>query len=568
VTAADTVPAGAAVRDGPARAPVAGAHIIWPIGATLTVALIAMPVLAITWIALFPTENAWAHLAATVLPGYIGTTLLLMLGVGIGVALMGTGAAWLVAMCRFPGRKVFAWLLIMPMAMPAYVIAYTYTDILEYAGPVQTALRAVFGWHDARDYWFPPVRSIGGAIAMLTLVLYPYVYLLARAAFLEQSVCALEVSRTLGRGPRESFLRVALPLARPAIVVGVMLALMETLNDFGTVDFFAVRTLTAGVFDVWFDMGNPGGAAQIALVLLGFVVLLIWLERHSRRRQRFHGTTTRRKPPQGFQLRGWKAGMAMLGCAFPAVAGFFVPAGVLLNYAVRHLGEDEFAATLSHAGNSVMLASIAAALTLVIGVFLAYAQRLWPSVLVRGAVRWASIGYALPGIAIAIGVLLPVGAFDNAVDSYMRDAFGISTGLLISGGIGALLIAYVVRFLAVSLGASESGLGKVTPNVDMAARTLGHGPFATLVRVHLPLIRGSVLTGAVLVFVDTMKELPATLVLRPFNFDTLATFVYQYASSEQLEDCSLAALTIVAAGILPVILLNHMIARETRDRHR
>lgn len=548
-----------------ARASVAGVHAVWPVGATLTAALIALPILAIAWIAFFPTENIWGHLAATVLPGYIATTVLLMVGVGIGVAVIGTGTAWLVAMCRFPGRKIFAWLLILPMAMPAYVIAYSYTDLLEYAGPVQSALRAAFGWANARDYWFPRIRGDGGAIAMLTLVLYPYVYLLARAAFLEQSVCALEVSRTLGRTPREAFVSVALPLARPAIVVGVMLALMETLNDFGTVDYFAVRTLTAGVFDVWFGMGNAGGGAQIALVLLSFVVLVIWLERHSRRSQRFHGTTTRRKSPPGFQLRGWRAWLAMLCCALPIIAGFLVPASLLMVYAARRFGEDGTATYLAHTGNSVMLATLAAALTLVIGVFLAYAQRLRPTLLVRGAVRWASVGYALPGVAIAIGVLLPIGAFDNAVDGVMRAEFGVSTGLLISGGIGALMIAYVVRFLAISLGSAESGLGKVTPNVDMAARTLGHGPLATLVRVHLPLIRGSVLTGAVLVFVDTMKELPATLVLRPFNFDTLATFVYQYASDELLEECSLAALTIVVAGIVPVILLNHMIAGERRS---
>jgi iron(III) transport system permease protein len=559
------IPAGPGFGEGSARASVAGAHMVWPIGATLTAALIALPILAIVWIALFPTENSWGHLTSTVLPGYIATTVLLMAGVGLGVTVIGTGTAWLVAMCRFPGRGVFAWLLILPLAMPAYVIAYTYTDLLEYAGPVQTALRSMFEWRDAKDYWFPEIRGKGGAIVMLTLVLYPYVYLLARAAFLEQSVCALEVSRSLGRTPRESFFAVALPLARPAIVVGVMLALMETLNDFGTVDYFAVRTLTAGVFDVWFDMGNPGGAAQIALVLLGFVIMVIWLERHSRRRQRFHGTTTRRKPPVGFQLRGLKAGLAMLCCGLPIIAGFLVPASVLIVYALGRLGEDGIAAHLIHTGNSVLLAGVAAILTLVIGVFLAYAQRLWPTGLVRGAVRWASIGYALPGVAIAIGVLLPMGAFDNAVDGFMRAEFGVSTGLMISGGIGALMIAYVVRFLAISLGAAEAGLGKVTPNVDMAARALGHGPLATLIKVHLPLIRGSVLTGAVLVFVDTMKELPATLVLRPFNFDTLATYVYQYASDELLEECSLAALTIVAAGILPVILLNHMIAGETRD---
>jgi iron(III) transport system permease protein len=548
--------------EGPLRASVAGAGPVWTIGAILTATFIALPVLAVVWIALFPSENIWGHLAATVLPGYIATTLMIMIGVGIGVAVIGTGTAWLVAMCRFPGQKLFAWLLILPMAMPAYVVAYTYTDLLEYAGPVQTALREAF----------PTIRSDGGAITVLSLVLYPYVYLLARAAFLEQSVCALEVSRTLGRTPMEGFVSVALPLARPAIVVGVMLALMETLNDFGTVDYFAVRTLTAGVFDVWFSMGNPGGAAQIALVLLGFVILVIWLERLSRRRQRFHGTTTRHKSSPGFRLGGWRAGLAMICCAVPITLGFVVPAVVLVIYATRRLavvglGDQSTAAYLSHSGNSVLLASSAAAVTLVIGVFLAYAQRLRPTALVRGTVRWTNVGYALPGVAIAIGVLLPIGAFDNALDAFMRRSFGISTGLLISGSIGALMIAYVVRFLAVSLGAAESGLGKVTPNVDMAARTLGQGPLATLLRVHLPLIRGSVLTGAVLVFVDTMKELPATLILRPFNFDTLATFVYQYASDELLEECSLAALTIVVAGIVPVILLNNMVSAN-RDKDR
>jgi len=558
--------------DGTIRASVAGAGPIWTIGAILMATFIALPVLAVVWIALFPTVDIWGHLAATVLPGYIATTLMIMIGVGIGVAVIGTGTAWLVAMCRFPGHKLFAWLLILPMAMPAYVVAYTYTDLLEYAGPVQTVLRLAFGWENSSDYWFPAIRSNGGAITVLTLVLYPYVYLLARAAFIEQSVCALEVSRTLGRTPMEGFISVALPLARPAIVVGVMLALMETLNDFGTVDYFAVRTLTAGVFDVWFGMGNPGGAAQIALVLLGFVILVIWLERLSRRRQRFHGTTTRHKSSASFRLGGWRAGLAVICCAVPITLGFVVPAVVLVIYATRRLavsglGDQSTADYFTHSGNSVLLASSTAAVTLVIGIFLAYAQRLQPTALVRATVRWANVGYALPGIAIAIGVLLPIGAFDNAVDAFMRRSFGISTGLLISGSVGALMIAYVVRFLAVSLGAAESGLGKVTPNVDMAARTLGQGPLATLFRVHLPLIRGSVLTGAVLVFVDTMKELPATLILRPFNFDTLATFVYQYASDELLEECSLAALTIVVAGIVPVILLNHMVsANRYKDR--
>lgn len=550
----------AGISDGGVRASVAGARAVWTVGALATAGLIVLPILSILWIAAFPSENVWGHLAATVLPGYIARTALLMAGVGIGVAVVGAGTAWLTAACRFPGRAVFDWALILPLAMPSYVVAYVYTDLLEYAGPVQGALRETFGWTSARDYRFPEIRSEGGAIAVLSLVLYPYVYALARATFLEQSVRALEVGRALGRRPVAGFFAVALPLARPAIVVGVTLALMETIADFGTVDYFAVRTLTAGVFDVWYGMGNPGGAAQIALVLLGFVVLLVWLERASRRRQRFHQAGAPEGAGSRFVLTGWRAALAVAACAIPVAAGFVLPAAVLARYALGELDGFSAGPYLSSAGNSLMLAALAAALAGAAGVFLGYARRLRPTLAVRGAVRLAGLGYAVPGAVLAIGVLLPAGAFDNALDGFLRERFGVSTGLLISGSIAALLIAYVARFMAISLGAAEAGLARVTPNIDMAARTLGHGPAATLRRVHLPMIRGAVLTGAVLVFVDTMKELPATLILRPFDFETLATFVYQYASDELLEECSLAALTIVAAGVLPVILLNRAIA--------
>ena len=541
-------------------ASVAGTKPIWTAGVLCVAVLVGLPVLAIGWVAAFPTEAIWDHLASTVLPGYMLTTALLLAGVGSGVAVIGTATAWLVAMCRFPARRVFAWALILPLAMPAYVVAYTYTDLLEFSGPVQSALRLALGVESARDYWFPTIRSTGGAVVMLSLVLYPYVYLMARAAFLEQSVCALEASRMLGRGVFQSLVSVALPLARPAIIAGVTLALLESLNDFGTVDYFAVRTLTAGVFDVWFGMGNAGGAAQIALVLLGFVILLISLERVSRRGRRFHATTTRRRLHPGYVLGGWRAGLAVLACLLPVLAGFAVPASVLLVHAARRFSQTDAASYWGYTANSFMLAASAAFIALVVGLFLAYAQRLRPSLLLRTLVRWASLGYAVPGAVIAIGVLISTGAFDNQVDSFMRRQFGHSTGLLIGGSIGALLLAYLVRFLSISLQAAEAGLAKVTPSIDMAARTLGHGPLPTLYRVHLPLIRGSVLTGAVLVFVDTMKELPATLVLRPFNFDTLATHVYQYASDEMLEACALSALTIVIAGILPVILLNRAIS--------
>jgi len=540
----------------------------WHVAALATAGLVILPVLAIVWKAFNPTENIWPHLASTVLPGYVITTLVLMLGVGIGTFVIGTGTAWLVAMCRFPGHRVFEWALLLPLAMPGYLIAYVYTDLLEFAGPLQGVLRAVFGWSSRRDYWFPEIRSLGGAITMLTLVLYPYVYALARATFLEQSICVLEVSRTLGHGPWRSLRDVALPLARPAIAVGVTLALMECLNDFGTVDFFAVRTLTAGVFDVWLRMGNAGGAAQIALVMLAFVVLLIWAERRSRARQRFHHTSSKMRPIEGIRLHGSKAWAATIVCAAPVLLGFAVPAAVLADYAFTSASAEWSPDFFRHALNSLGLSAAAALVAVALATLLAYAARQRANRAVLTAVRLASVGYAIPGAVLAIGVLIPFAAFDNAVDAFLRQTIGVSTGLILSGTVAALIFAYTVRFLAVSLGAVEAGLGRVTPSMEMAARTLGHSPSSTLRRLHLPMIRGSLLTAGLLVFVDTMKELPATLVLRPFNFDTLATFVYQYASDERLEACAPAALAIVAAGILPVLLLARSIGVSRPGRRR
>jgi iron(III) transport system permease protein len=516
-------------------------HRRWHVAAVAVAGLVALPVLAIAWTALFPTENIWPHLASTVLPGYVLTSLLLMAGVGLGTFVIGTGTAWLVAMCRFPGKRLFEWALLLPLAMPGYLIAYVYTDLLEFAGPLQGALREIFGWSTKRDYWFPEIRSLGGAIAMLTLVLYPYVYALARATFLEQSICVLEVSRTLGRGTWRALRDVALPLARPAIAVGVTLALMECLNDFGTVDFFAVRTLTAGVFDVWLRMGNAGGAAQIALVMLGFVVLLIWAER---------GWCGLQPPPPGG--RAWAATAA---CTLPILLGFAVPVSILADYAFTSPSAEWSAAFFRHALNSLGLSASAALLAVTLATLLAYAARQGANRLVKATIRLASVGYAIPGAVLAIGVLIPFAAFDNTVDAFLRQTIGVSSGLILSGTVAALLFAYTVRFLAVSLGSVEAGFGRITPSMEMAARTLGHSPSATLRRLHLPMIRGSVLTGGLLVFVDTMKELPATLVLRPFNFDTLATFVYQYASDERLAASAPAALAIVLSGIIPVLLL-------------
>ena len=530
---------------------------------TLAMALIAMaPIIAVIVIAFTPGDDIWAHLASTVLPSYAGTTLELMTGVGAGTLVIGVGSAWLVTMCRFPGRRVFEWALLLPMAMPAYVIAYVYTDILEYAGPVQGALREIFGWTAKRDYWFPEIRSLGGAIAMMTLVLYPYVYLLSRAAFLEQSAGVIEASRVLGRGPWGSFFSVALPLARPAIVIGVSLVMMETLNDFGTVDFFAVGTFTLGIYDVWLNMNNVAGAAQLAGVLLLFVVVLVGAERLARRQQRYHSTGTKVQALSGYRLHGARGGLAIVGLGLPVVLGFVVPAGVLAGLAVIHFEDAPGAEILGHAWNSILLSGLAAVLAVAVAIFMAYSARLQGGRLLNGMVRIGSMGYAVPGAVLALGVLVSLGALDNSFDGFMRENFGISTGLLLSGTIAAVTFGYLVRFLTLAFGTIEASLAKVTPNMDGAASTLGHGPFSTLRRVHLPLIRASVLTAAMLVFVDCMKELPMTVMLRPFNFQTLATFVHQYASDEQLGEASLAALAIVGFGIGPVLVLSFAIARS------
>ncbi|NQV47870.1 MAG: iron ABC transporter permease [Rhodospirillaceae bacterium] len=535
---------------------------VWSVGTVVIAAMMTVPILTVLYIGLTPGDEIWSHLVSTVLPGYITTTLLLMIGVGTGTFIIGVGTAWLVSTCRFPGKRMFEWALLLPMAMPAYVIAYVYTDILEYAGPVQVLLREIFGWTLKRQYWFPEIRSLGGAASMMTLVLYPYVYLLSRAAFMEQSVCMLEASRVLGRGPWRSFFTVALPLARPAIVIGVSLVLMETLNDFGTVDFFAVGTFTLGIYDVWLNMNNVTGAAQLASMLLFFVVFLVLAERFGRRNQRFHHTTSKYKALPGYELKGWARRGAIIGCALPVVFGFLLPAMVLAGYAVIHFKEAANTDVLGYAGNSVMLSALAAALALAIGIFMAYAVRLRKERIVTFMARFASLGYAVPGSVLAVGVLVSLGAMDNGIDGFMRRNFSLSTGLLFSGTIAAVTFGYLVRFLALSFGSVEASLGKVTPSMDGAAASLGHTPFSTLRRIHIPLIRGSALTAAMMVFVDCMKELPMTVILRPFNFHTLATYVHQYASDEQLGAASLAALGIVGFGILPVIVLSFAITKS------
>ncbi|MCC7269840.1 MAG: iron ABC transporter permease [Rhodocyclaceae bacterium] len=542
----------------------------WPVfrgGSGLAVMALVVAVLAALPIAsigakLFAvgTGETWAHLAATVLPEYVANTLWLCCGVGCGVILLGVSTAWLVTLHEFPGRRLFEWALVLPLAVPAYVMAYTYTDLLQFVGPLQTGLRETFGWQKD-DYWFPDVRTPGGAVLMFTFVLYPYVYLLARTAFLEQTSGMQEVGRSLGLGAWGSFFRISLPLARPAIAAGTALALMETLADYGTVAYFSVQTFTTGIYRAWFSLGDRVAAAQLSAALLGFVVLVLLAERSGRGRARFHNTTGRNRPLPGRRLRGFRAAGALAACALPLLLGFLLPAGLLLKMALTE-GDAQFGRRFVQlAGNSFTLAAVTALLAMGFAVLLGYAARMsrarWPEWLNR----IVGLGYAVPGSVIAVGVLIPVTRLDNWLAEWIASWSGASPGLLLTGGIAALVYAYLVRFLAIALQTVEASLGKITPSMDDAARSLGLGLRTTLRQVHLPLLRGSLLTAGLLVFVDVMKELPATLVMRPFNFDTLATQAYILASDERLGEASTAALAIVAVGVLPLIAVSRQIAK-------
>ncbi|MGH8618888.1 MAG: ABC transporter permease [Burkholderiales bacterium] len=524
--------------------------------------LVGLPIAVVVSQVFTPGESSWSHLVHTVLPGYIANTLGLMVGVTAGVASMGVLSAWLVTAYRFPGQRVLEWALLLPLAMPAYVMAYAYTDWLQFAGPVQSALRELTGWQ-VREYWFPDIRSLSGAIAMFSFALYPYVYLLARTAFLNQSRAALEAGRLLGYGRWGSFFRVALPLARPAIAAGVALALMETLADFGTVSYFAVQTFTTGIFRAWQSLQDKVAAAQLATCLLGFVALVLLVERLSRGRARYHNTSSRASlPPQ--RLRGAAAALACAACAAPIVFGFLLPAGILLKLALTEPEAQWSARIGALAFNSFTLAGVTAAVTVGFATVLAYAGRLTKRPLVAFANRAAGLGYAMPGAVIAVGILFPLGRLDNLLADWVHAQFGVRMGLLLTGTIVALVYAYLVRFLAIALQSMDAGLARITPSMEDAARSLGATPAATLARVHAPMLSGSLLTAALLVFVDVMKELPATFALRPFNFDTLAIEAYNLTKDERLAEAATPALLIVAVGLIPLIVVSLRIARERR----
>ena len=531
--------------------------------AIIAALLVCVPIAVVVASVFLHDQGTWAHLASTVLPGYVGNTVVLVLGVGLGVSVLGVGTAWLVTACRFPGRRALEWMLVLPLAAPAYVLAYAYTDFLQFSGPLQSALRSAIGWK-AGEYWFPEVRSLSGAIAMFSLALYPYVYLLSRATFLERSLSALEAGRLLGYGPVRSFFAIALPLARPAIAAGVALALMETLADFGTVSYFAVQTFTTGIYHAWLSLGDRVAAGQLSTLLLALVFAVLLLERWNRGRARFYTSASQRRESL-YVLAGARRWLAGLVCALPVLLGFVLPAGILLFMAMRESDSQHGGRMWVLIGNSFTLAGVAAVVVVVVALVMAYAARIVKSPLVSGANRVAGLGYALPGAVIAVGILVPVTRLDHALVDALA-SFGISTGLLLTGGILALVYAYAVRFMAIALQTVESGLSKITPSMEDAARSLGYRPAETMLKVHLPMLRGSVLTAGLIVFVDVMKELPATLVMRPFNFDTLAVQAYNYASDERLPEAAAASLVIVAVGLIPLLVLSRSIAKGRHSK--
>lgn len=528
--------------------------------AAIAVALFLLVPIAVVVGSIFARgEGTWTHLAQTVLPDYVRTTAVVLIGVAAGVLILGVTTAWLVTNYRFPGARLLEWVLILPLAVPAYVIAYAYTDVLQFSGPVQTWLRELTGWR-AREYWFPDIRSTGGAIAVFSLVLYPYVYLLSRAAFLEQSASLVEAGRLMGRGAWGTFFSVALPLARPAIAVGASLALMETLADFGAVSYFAVQTFTTGIYRAWLSMGDSVAAAQLSVVLLAFVAVILMAEQWNRGGARFYNVSLRAQTrPQ--VLRGARAAGACAVCAMPPLLGFFVP-GAILVHVVATEPEPLFTARFfGLTQNTFALAGITAIAAVAVATLMAYAGRLSANRMVFVANRMASLGYAIPGAVIAVGVLVPVARLDNLIADWVRAQLGVNVGLLLTGSIAALVYAYLVRFLAIALQTIEAGLGKIRPSMEDAARSLGFTPGQTLARVHAPIMWRSLITAALIVFVDVMKELPATFAMRPFNFDTLAVQAYNMAKDERLAEAAAASLVIVAVGLVPLVILSHVIAR-------
>ncbi|MCB1386517.1 MAG: iron ABC transporter permease [Nitratireductor sp.] len=520
--------------------------------------IILLPILALAYQATGDSAGVWPHLISYVLPSSVTTTLILLAGVGLGTLAIGTVTAWLVSRYRFPLSGVFSWALVLPLATPTYLVAYTWVEFSDYTGPVQGLVRALFGYSSSRDYWFPDIRSTGGAIFLLSLVLFPYVYLPARLTFLAQGHSMLDVARVLGAGPFKLFFRVALPAARPAVAVGMLLALMETLNDIGAVEYLGVRTVTFSVFDTWLNRSSLAGAAQLSLALLAFVVLLTVAERHLRRQQAYFEP---RQSTHGYEpqaLSGWRGLAAMLVCLAPIAAGFAVPVFEMVASTLAHPAQLTRGQLLSASLNSVAVACGTAIVCVATAFVLIQAKRLSLSPVIRWLTSMTAFGYAVPGTVLAIGVLTAFTAFDNQVSALWQSLTGERSGLLLSGSMAIVIFACSVRFLAMATGNIEAGYARLTPNLAAASRALGRTATQTVMQVELPILTKTLALAGLLVLVETMKELSATLLLRPFNFDTLATYVYTQASRALFEQAAFAALLIVLIGLVPVYVLTRI----------
>jgi len=536
---------------------------IWLLSALMAAFLAAIPLASILWSLPQGGATGWSHLWQTTLPPYLINSSILLLLVAFLTALIGISTAWLVTAWEFPGRRIFTWMLILPLASPAYIIAYIYTDLLAFAGPVQSGLRAIFGW-EYGDYWLPNIRSLPGAALVLSLVLYPYVYLLTRAAFAAQSLSQFQAARTLGAGPSAAFFRIVLPSARLAIVGGLALVMMETLADFGVAEYFAIPTFSTGIFRNWLAMGDKLAAMKLAAIMLLFVITLLWLEAASRK-GRVDSQDTRSLGNARTAVSGKLSVMAFLFCALPILLGFILPVAVLINYAILSGDGQDWPTLSAYLYSSLYLAAIVSVISVGIALLLAYIQRQSDTPAVQGVIRLATLGYALPGALLAVGLLTPLGVFDQWITALAKDNLGYGGALLLTGTSAILIYALVVRFLTVSYNSMTSGLGKIPTSFDAAARSLGAPPTRVIGKIHLPMLRSNIAAAGALVFVDVLRELPATLILRPFNLETLATRVYRLASDERIAEASTAALLILLAGLLPVILLSSWSDRSQRQ---
>ncbi|AUD61775.1 iron ABC transporter permease [Shewanella sp. Pdp11] len=535
----------------------------WSLAGYAVATLLVLPLVALILQALQPDEAVFGHLMATVLPTYIINSLLLIFWVSLGALLLALPCAWLMARCEFVGRRYLQWALLLPLAMPGYIVAYVYTDLLDYAGPVQRSLRSIFGWNSPQDYFFPDIRTLGGAACMLSLVLFPYIYLLARTAFMEQSLSLAHASRIMGCSPWQSFWRLSLPMARPALAVGVALVAMETAADFATVNYFAVPTLTTAVYDTWLGYGNLTAAAKLSAIILLVVFCLIGLERFARRKQQLFQKQSRIQASDLYRLSTAQTTVALSFCVALLLLAFLLPFGILISYAIGYFEQSWDGRFWQLSLNSLSLALITSLICCLIALLLMFVRRISPRPSDVLPSRLASTGYALPGTVLAIGVLVPLTMLDFTIND-LADLLGLNgPGLILTGSVVALIFAFCVRFVAIAIGSVESSYKRISPSLDMVSLTMGQTPRQLLRRVHLPLLGKGLFAGALLVFIESMKELPAALLLRPIGFENLATYVFQFVSDEKLEHGALAAIVIVLVGLVPLIYLNRSLEHHS-----